>query len=187
MHLGFVVPPSLTAGSAARYRTTPRNTTHHKDLPKSVTIIRPHHPFEGKELVVFGRQRHRGKLHWVLVLPDGSRSLIPQAWTDLARLQSQPQTKPNTTLASIHDLLHARAVVDALLHRRSSAPSSTPADPKSVRKERSHRATPAELSQSPHSGNSSVGNVGGATTRPRDRGLGATDRQSNARHKGRKP
>jgi hypothetical protein len=64
-------------------RTTPRHTTHHKDLPEYVTIIRPYHPFEGNKLAVFGRRRYQGKSHLILTLPDGSRSLMPVEWTDL--------------------------------------------------------------------------------------------------------
>src|SRR5262249_26142248 len=53
----------------------------------------------------------------MLILPNGSRSLIPTEWTDLGASQ---QTAPasanlNLHLGSVGDLLHARAVVDALL------------------------------------------------------------------------
>jgi hypothetical protein len=67
------------------------------------------------------------------------------------------QTNPNTILGSVSDLLHARAVVDALLNRRTSQEG----DEKSIDKENAHLATHAELSRDPHSGNSGVGNAGG--------------------------
>ncbi len=59
--------------------------------------------------------RRHGKLDLLLVLPDGSKSLIPAAWTDLEP-QDQERAQPET-LGSVRDLLHARTVVDALLHR----------------------------------------------------------------------
>ena len=65
----------------------------------------------------------KGRLHLVLILPDGSKSLIPADWTDLA-LPAQLSSKPTTTtLGSLQDLLHARAVVDALLGRLAPATS----------------------------------------------------------------
>jgi hypothetical protein len=53
-------------------------------------------------------------------LPDGSKSLIPADWTDLASA-AQPQkgssAQTAATLGSLEDLLHARTLVDALLSR----------------------------------------------------------------------
>lgn len=59
----------------------------------------------------------KGRLLLDLILPDGSKSLIPADWTDLA-LPTQPLSVPTaTTLGSLENLLHARALVDALLGR----------------------------------------------------------------------
>ena len=103
---------------------------------------------EGKKLAVFGQRRFQDKLHLILILPKGGRALIPKEWTDIeARSQDPPtQDQLHTHLGSIRDLLHARAVVDALLSRRSSESGS---DYKSVDKENAHLATPAELSDLP--------------------------------------
>jgi hypothetical protein len=78
--------------------------------------VRKRHPFEGQALVVLGGMRRHGSLDLVLVLPDGSRSLIPAAWTDLepAPEQAAGQTQ---TLAPLCDLLRACAVTTALLRR----------------------------------------------------------------------
>ncbi|PYU64764.1 MAG: hypothetical protein DMG49_25770, partial [Acidobacteria bacterium] len=124
------------------------------------------------------RRLYQGKPHLILILPKGSRSLIPQEWTDLGGLpqDSLVPTKPHTILGSVSDLLHARAVVDALLHRRTSHEGS---DEKSVDKENAHLATPAELSRDPHSGNSGVGNAGGETKNLGHRSSGTTGRPSN--------
>ena len=101
-------------------RRTLRHTTHHQDLPKRVTIVRARHPFEGKSLAVLGTIHRHSRLHLVLILPDGSKSLIPADWTDIAPT-AQPQvsvpSNQTATLGSREDLFHARAVVDALLGR----------------------------------------------------------------------
>jgi len=98
-----------------------RHTTHHQDLPKHVTITRPQHPLEGKILAVFGQRRYQDKLHLILTMPQGGRALIPKEWTDLEALppDSPTQANPhNNLLGSVRELLHARAIVDALLNRR---------------------------------------------------------------------
>ncbi len=56
--------------------------------------------------------RRRGVLELLLVLPDGSRSLIPAGWTDL---EPPAHPAPAGTLASVEDLLRARRLVDGLL------------------------------------------------------------------------
>jgi hypothetical protein len=48
----------------------------------SVVITRARHPLEGRSLPVLGRMRRHGRLELLLVLPDGSKRLIPQVWTD---------------------------------------------------------------------------------------------------------
>lgn len=78
-----------------------------------MTIVRRRHPFEGRTLEVYDRQHRRGELLLTVVLPDGTRSLIPAAWTDLHGLSDSERE----TLASAEQLLRARIVVDALLRR----------------------------------------------------------------------
>jgi hypothetical protein len=57
-----------------------------------VTILRERHPFEGRSLQLMGIVKRRGTLLLLVVLPDGSRSLIPAGWTDC---QSGPTRSPN--------------------------------------------------------------------------------------------
>jgi uncharacterized phage protein gp47/JayE len=67
-------------------------------------------------LEVFAKLRHKGKPHLMLVLPDGSRSYIPVAWTDFSAKQSD--STPNASLiASASDLLRLHQRVDSLLRR----------------------------------------------------------------------
>ena len=49
----------------------------------AVTLTRRQHPFEGRSLRVLGSMRRHGAAELLVVLPDGSKRLIPAAWTDL--------------------------------------------------------------------------------------------------------
>jgi hypothetical protein len=67
---------------------------------------------EGRWLEVIGCRRRRGALGLIVVLPDGSRRVIPAEWTDV----HGPRVLPRPgTLGSLEDLLAARRVVDGLL------------------------------------------------------------------------
>ena len=50
-------------------------------LPGTVLVTRPRHPLEGRELRVLGGMHRHGRLELLLVLPDGSKRLIPAEWT----------------------------------------------------------------------------------------------------------
>jgi hypothetical protein len=118
--------PLSIRGSGCRRK--PRHTTHHQHLLESVTVIRARHPFEGRLLNVLGTTHRKGRLHLVLILPDGSKSLIPADWTDLASAKQSKRpfsAQTAATLGSLEDLLHARAVVDALLSRLAVPTSET--------------------------------------------------------------
>src|SRR4029077_1936753 len=52
------------------------------DHPDYVTIIRERHAFEGQTLAVISSIKRRGVLLVLVILPNGSRSLIPASWTD---------------------------------------------------------------------------------------------------------
>ena len=175
---GRVSLPPVAADLSGCGRRTLRHTTHLKDLPKHVTITRPHHPFEGKTLPIFGVRRFQGKLHLMLILPNGSRSLIPTEWTDLgASQQTAPaSTNLNLHLGTVRDLLHARAVVDALLHRGTSSHGS---DAQSVGEENYSVATPSEFSGHPHSRDPNIGKPGKRAKNTGDRTSGAADRASH--------
>lgn len=129
--------PSARRGS--RHRRKQPHTTHHERLPEIVTITRSHHAFEGQSLVVQGRVHRQGRAHLLLVLPDGSRSLVPAAWTDLPSSEGTLVASPSPhLLAPLSDLLHARTIVDALL-RQLTAPHEAVAG-KRAGKERRHAA-----------------------------------------------
>jgi hypothetical protein len=60
-----------------------------------VTILRERHPFEGRSLAVMSAIKRRGTLSLLVVLPDGSRALIPASWTDWTATAEEPaQSRP---------------------------------------------------------------------------------------------
>src|SRR5262249_21945594 len=133
---------------------TARQTTHHRGrhldgYPDQVTIVRSRHPFEGSALDILGWCYRRDELHLMLVLPDGTRALIPAAWTDLPIAQhvssGSPQHAQAVFLASNADLLHTRTIVDALLRQLPATNTPLPSAA-----EDSHAA--AELSRPSGSG-----------------------------------
>lgn len=91
-------------------------------------ITRKKHAFEGLQLIVIGLTR-RGVSLLLVVLPDGSRSLIPVAWTDWmadngATVSSSPRDgSAGSNLGTIADLVKVRVVVDDLLRRHTESAS----------------------------------------------------------------
>jgi hypothetical protein len=90
-----------------------------------VRITRVHHPLQGHSLEVLGQMHCRGRLELLLVLPDGSKSLVPAAWTDYAA--DTPHGAGTVAaqcevLAAPEDLMAARVVVSALLAPTISVP-----------------------------------------------------------------
>ena len=90
-------------------------------------MTRAHHALTGKVLRVFGQLKRKGQLHLVLILPDGTRSYIPAAWTDLASPATPPNHRETCVLAFLPDLLRTRQRVAALLQRIGHTPSDTSA------------------------------------------------------------
>src|SRR5207245_4621336 len=97
-------PHTPGVADAVSNRRKQPHTTHHQDLPASVTITRSHHAFEGQSLVVDGRVHRQGRAHLLLVLPDGSRSLIPAEWTDLRSSEDTPVANPSSPRISLAPL-----------------------------------------------------------------------------------
>ena len=73
----------------------------------------------GKALAVYGWTHRYGRLELIVVLPDGSKSLVPADWTDLPKgITAASDSETSGSLASVNQLLRVRAVVDALLARQ---------------------------------------------------------------------
>ena len=79
-----------------------------------------------------------GGLQFVLILPDGSKSLIPAEWTDFNKATTPVRSAH--LIGSLEDLLRLRQLVDALLLRRTAAAALT-----SAPDQESHATTHSEL------------------------------------------
>jgi uncharacterized protein DUF5372 len=125
-------------------------------LPSSVRIARPRHPFEGQPLQVLGGMRRHGVLELLLVLPDGSKSLVPAGWTDAERSVADGETA--ATLGALIDLLQVCELVADLAGRRRAERGQ--AAGKSPCEEDFHAACPAQSDARPRAGATGAGATG---------------------------
>ena len=75
-----------------------------------VTMTR--HPLQGKSLRVLGRMRRHGAVELLVVLPDGSKTLMPAGFTDAVAAAVEPGA---ATVGSIEDLVRLAVVVGSLM------------------------------------------------------------------------
>jgi len=144
-------------------------------LPATVVITQAWHPLEGRDLRVLGWMRRLGRLELMLELPDGSKRLIPAAWTDLE--QPAGGDDAAATLGSVSDLLHASVLVSGLSAR--AADGREQAARKSPCKEDDRAACSAQSAAGPGSG-ATPGPAGPAPRtagRGGDHAAGRPDRQ----------
>jgi hypothetical protein len=78
-------------------------------------VVWPYHPLEGRSLELIGCRRRGGKLELAVVLPDGSRRVIPAGWTDV---WGAAVLRRAGTLGSIEDLLGGALRVGRCAARR---------------------------------------------------------------------
>ena len=150
----------------------------------TATVTRPRHPLAGQTLRVLGRMRRRGTDEVLLELPDGSKSLLPAAWTDLAADASQPPTT-TATVGTVGDLLATVALVAALLTRDSG--DEEQAARLSPCKEDNRAAHPTQSAARPGATAATGPAAGGAARTAggrRDRAAGRPDRQDRDRDRG---
>ena len=139
-----------------------------EDLPSAVRITRSRHPLEGRSLPGDGRDEAARVVELLLVLPDGSKSLVPAAWMDAKRSGGEGVV---ATLGSLKDLLHVCELVTGLSrrepHERGQSAGMSPC------KEDSRAACPAQsYARSAHDRNGrsaagAAGTDGRATARRR--------------------
>jgi hypothetical protein len=96
--------------------------THHHHTARNVTVTRKGHAFDGKSLAALGHIDRRGIPYVLVILPDGSRSHIPVAWTDWEAQGSKARSSTDhrdmmDRVARLHDLLHLRKILDAAQRR----------------------------------------------------------------------
>jgi len=152
-------------------------------LPGMVVVTRERHPLAGRELRVLGGMRRHGRLELLLVLPDGSKSLVPAAWTGWGEADAAAGgvvAAVTATLGRLTDLLAACVLVSVLSARDLGGTEQ--AARQSPTKEDSRAACPAQ---------SAAGSGSGATCdadspaprRPRGRsghGAGLSDRPGSS-------
>jgi hypothetical protein len=118
-------------------------------LPATVLVTRPRHPLEGRELRVLGGMHRHGRLELLLVLPDGSKRLIPAEWTS-QHADGGAGQDGGGTVGSVADLLAASVLVAAFSARdreeRAQAARKPPA------KEDNRAACAAQSAAGPGSG-----------------------------------
>jgi hypothetical protein len=76
---------------------------------------------EGQILPVTGRLRRHGRLELLVVLPDGTSRLIPQAWTDDGDGDGDGTGAAGATLGSVSDLLASCVLIAELRARAAGA------------------------------------------------------------------
>ncbi len=116
----------------------------------------------------------RGRLYLILILPDGSKSLIPAEWTDFVsatRPRQAVSVRATATLGSVEDLLHVCAITDALLNRLAAITSEA------AEKESPLAGKPTESLRSASRRKLSLGSPTGRATASGHRDAGAADRQ----------
>jgi Family of unknown function (DUF5372) len=146
----------------------------------TVRITRPRHPFEGQPLPVLGSMRRHGAHELLVVLPDGSKRLVPASWTDAA---PGGGSAPGT-LGAAADLLGLSVLVSALCARSPDEREQAARKPPAW--EDSRAACPAQSAIRPGSG-VTAGPDRPASPRQRrsgGRAAGGPDRQGASRRRG---
>jgi hypothetical protein len=87
-------------------------------------VTRSRHPLVGRRLQVIGAMRRLGRNELLVVLPDGSKTLIPAAWIDrdiTAVNGDQALDQGTAILTGPVELLHAGELVASLCARADVA------------------------------------------------------------------
>src|SRR5271170_5063969 len=114
-----------------------------------------------------------GGLQFMLILPDGSKSLVSADWTDFKTDDGRSQVPQ--LVGCPDDLLRLRGLVDALLRRAASLPVISGAS------QENHAATESELHRDPDSGDVPMGTTRRRAKADRHRDSDPPPRQSDAR------
>jgi hypothetical protein len=80
-------------------------------------VTRPRHPLAARRLGVIGAMRRLGRDELLVVLPDGSKTLMPVVWTDrdtTTANEDHALGQATAILAAPAELLYARGLVASL-------------------------------------------------------------------------
>jgi len=145
-----------------------------------VTVTRPRDALEGQRLRVLGQLRRHGGIELLVILPDGSKRMIPQEWTDQEPAAGEDDAGVAATLGGISDLLAVSALVSALY--ASAAAGAEQAARQPPCKEDSHAACAAQSAARPASRTTPAGICPAprGPDHPGDQAAGPADRQSRS-------
>jgi Family of unknown function (DUF5372) len=127
-----------------------------------VTVTRQRDPLSGQRLPVLGRLRRHGSAELLVVLADGSKRLIPAAWTDADASAAGDASAIAGTLGPAGELLRLSELISALAAQAERGREQ--AARKSPGKEDNHAACPAQSAAGPGSGATTRGRRAGAAT-----------------------
>ena len=105
-------------------------------LAGMVRLTRPRHPFEGRQLPVLGSMRRHGAAELLVVLPDGSKRLIPAAWS------RAPRSRRRSYAGSADQTPCGRVIPQPPAPRPESARQPTPPDGQSHSENGAHCGPP---------------------------------------------
>src|SRR3954447_1153959 len=149
-----------------------------------VTVTRRRHPLEGEPVTVLRRwQRRHGGTDLLVVLPNGRKRLIPQAWTDDTGDEADAAGDDRAaTIGTVADLLAAVVIVAALSRRRGGEQAAS----QSTCQEDTDAACPAQ--SVPRPVRAATTDSAGPASRARggrsDPAIGAPDRRGVSRGRG---
>ncbi len=126
-----------------------------------MTVTRDRHPFQGRVLRVLGRMLRHGVAEFLVVLPDGSKTLIPAGFTDAV---AAPTPRAAVTVGSVEDLVQLASVVESLLPPTTTGTGCVE-DATGVPAKEDPRASDQSAGFRPRRGVSAAGGDGAATGR----------------------
>jgi hypothetical protein len=152
----------------------------------TVVITRRRDPLEGQQVAVLRRWRRKhGGMDLLVVLPNGRKRLIPQAWTDAdpaAGTAVDEDDVSAATVGTVQDLSAAVLLVAALSRRARGEQAAS----QSTSEEDNDAACPAQ--SAPDRVRDATGDRVGRASRGRDQrgdhAAGAPDRQGGRRGRG---
>ena len=133
-----------------------------------MTVVRDRHPFQNRVLRVLGRMLRHGSVEFLVVLPDGSKTLIPAVFTDAV---AAPTSRAAVTVGAVEDLVQLALVVESLLPPATIGTGAVE-DATGVPAKEDSRAPDQSAGFRPRRGISAAGGDGGATGRSARAGQG---------------
>ncbi len=143
-----------------------------------VIITRPRHPLQGQPLAVLGRMRRHGQDELLLVLPDGSKSLVPASWTDLGEGPGEAGGPAVATLGALADLLAAASLAAGLSTNAPGTPGQAAQRPPAKEDNRATCPAQSAAERGPVGPTTPVGPAPAGRRRNGARTAGRADRQS---------